>query len=353
MSSQDSSQEEIPKESFEAYYAREIVPEIPDLEVLRKEAMGKMALPMTIVIGLVGALFVMNPILGLESLIIVIIGAVSLYGLYRRYKNSVTREYRMEFKQKVIRKIVKYIDPKHRYSPYGKLSKSEFDQSDMFLFSPDRYRGDDLVSGINDQTSFSFSEIYAQHYVRDHRRRRHLVPLFKGILFKADFNKNFNSRTLVLADISERFLGSFGEFVQKLNITRDEIVRLENPDFEKVFSVYSPDQIEARYILSPKLMERILTYSEKHKLPISLSFSNSSVYIAIPRIKDLFEPEVFKTIDNEELMHSYYEDMKLAIDIIDELDLNTRIWSKLPKQDEPKPKSVGKKGRRGYRGRWR
>ena len=35
-------------------------------------------------------------------------------------------------------------------------------------------------------------------------------------------------------------------------------MKLENPDFEKTFDVYSTDQIEARYLLSPSMMERLL-----------------------------------------------------------------------------------------------
>ena len=39
-----------------------------------------------------------------------------------------------------------------------------------------------------------------------------------------------------------------------------ELVKLEDPEFEKSFVVYSGNQTEARYILSTSLMRRILDY---------------------------------------------------------------------------------------------
>ena len=66
-----------------------------------------------------------------------------------------------------------------------------------------------------------------------------------------DFNKHFNVKTYVLTDTAEKMFGFLGKKLQSMNSSRDDLVYLENPDFEKQFVVYSSDQIEARYILSP------------------------------------------------------------------------------------------------------
>jgi hypothetical protein len=44
--------------------------------------------------------------------------------------------------------------------------------------------------------------------------------------------------------------------------------------------------------------------------------------------KDLFEPTVFRTLLNFKLIREFVEYMQLGKDIVDELNLNTRIWSK-------------------------
>ena len=41
---------------------------------------------------------------------------------------------------------------------------------------------------------------------------------------------------------------------------RLEEIELEDPEFMEHFRVYSTDQVEARYILSPSMMERLLAF---------------------------------------------------------------------------------------------
>ena len=44
---------------------------------------------------------------------------------------------------------------------------------------------------------------------------------------------------------------------------RGELIKMEDVAFERGVVVYGDDQIEARYILSTSLMERILAYKKK------------------------------------------------------------------------------------------
>jgi len=232
------------------------------------------------------------------------------------------------------------------------VKKNEFTSCGIFPETPDRYRGEDLVSGEIEQTGFSFSEVHSQVYREDSKGRKQLQTQFKGLFFKADLNKITKHQTVIVPDIAERFLGNMGQQLQKLNFSRDELVQMENVDFEKLFAVYASDQVEARYVLSPKLMERIVTYAELHEIKPSMSFKNSSVYVAIPIGKEFFEPRIFRTIINKEVTQEYHDDMMLAISLVEELDLNTRIWSKMPKEEPEERKNKGRRGMpfgRGFR----
>ena len=108
---------------------------------------------------------------------------------------------------------------------------------------------------------------------------------------------------------------------------RGELVKMDDPEFEKLFVVYSKDQIEARYILSTSLMKRIIDFKKKTKKDIYLSFINNKIFVAISYYKNLFEPRIFSTLINFDLIKEYYEDMVIAIGIVEELNLNTRIWA--------------------------
>ena len=43
---------------------------------------------------------------------------------------------------------------------------------------------------------------------------------------------------------------------------------------------------------------------------------------------DLFEPRLFQTLLDFKPVRQYFEDIELAVGIVDDLNLNTRIWSK-------------------------
>ena len=144
----------------------------------------------------------------------------------------------------------------------------------------------------------------------------------------ADFNKHIRGETVVLPDTAERLFGRLGKKLQALNKPRGQLINLEDPEFEKNFAVYGDDQIQARYILSTSLMKRIMEFKEKTKREIYLSFLGMKVHIAIRFRKDLFEPKLFRTLLDFELIREYFEDVMLAYGIVEDLNLNTRIWSK-------------------------
>ena len=238
----------------------------------------------------------------------------------------ITRGYCRDFKSKVIAKLVTFIDPSLQYDQDGFIPQATFVNSLIFQSRTDRYSGHDNVSGTLGQTSLQFSEIHAENKTHDDKGD-HYSTIFKGIFFVAGFNKNFNGHTLVLPDLAKGWLGTaMGELVQSMNVFRGELVKLEDPEFGKAFVVYSTDQVEARYILTPGLMRRILDYKTTNKERIHLSFVNNQIHVAISQSRDIFRPRVFgRPLSFDEVLE-YYERLKIIVLLVDELKLNTRLW---------------------------
>jgi hypothetical protein len=90
----------------------------------------------------------------------------------------------------------------------------------------------------------------------------------------------------------------------------------------------STDQIEARYILTPKIMEALVNIHQLFKQPLRLSFLGDKVYLAMLFSKDLFEPSLWKSGVNKKEIEKIAQLFLLNKIIIEELDLNTRIWTK-------------------------
>ena len=261
---------------------------------------------------------------------IIVIGLCVLISFFKI--NPLWKEYYKQFKEQVIREIIRFIDEGLSYSPSDKMSQNKFIKCGIYQTGIDRYSGDDYVKGRVASTDIEFSEIHAEYKTTTvdskGRTQTHWHTIFKGLLFSADFNKIFNAKTYVLTDTAEKMFGFLGTKLQKMNKGRGELVKLENPEFESEFVVYSGDQIESRYILSSSLMERILSFKKQTKKRIQLSFVDSRLYVTVPYSKDLFEPKLFGDIVNFDHIKDYHNDLSLVLDLIQTLNLNTRIWTK-------------------------
>lgn len=235
-----------------------------------------------------------------------------------------------DFKQQVINRIVYFISPNLTYDPKGHISLSEFVTSRIFMKSIDRHKGDDLVYGKIDKTEFRFSEFKAEYKTTKTnskgRTSTQWHTLFKGLFFIADFNKDFVGSTVVLPNSFGR---GFGFMKKVMGITRREkLVNLEDVEFSKEFTVYSDDQINARYILSTSLMTRIKDFKSKHKNNVYISFVDSKMYLGISHTKDLFEPRYLKSLTRFDVVRDYFDDLLLAVGIVEDMNLNTRIWTR-------------------------
>lgn len=306
-------------DSFRAFYDSTLLPKFGPLEHYRKELWQKLlrygggAAAAGIILEIVGA--------NIGLLITAIAVAGTIY-FYRQYK----QEFRDRYKQEVVGTVIRALGL--QYDHNRRIERPEYERSKLFLDSINRYYGDDLVTGMVDKTAIRFSEVFTQH-VSSNGENTTVRTIFRGILFVADFNKKFVGETIVLPDRSEKAFGSLGAFFQKMNFVRPELVKMEDPEFEKHFVVYGTDQVEARYILSTALMQRILTLRNKVNKGISLSFIDSHVYIGLPIDRNLFEPPaLWQSIDNYKQIEEYHYLVSLCMTIVEVLDLNTRIWTK-------------------------
>lgn len=280
---------------------------------------------LTILILLVG-LFIRFVTLGIIGCLVpLIIGIV----MYFRIDDD-AKKYKSAYKINVVGTALKDINETLAIMPLSGLPEYEFISSELFTTEPDRYKTQDLITGTADKTSFWFAEVHAEYKTETQTKngtRTEWHTIFKGIIFAADFNKNFNVSTVVRP---KSFGASLGAWFSKnvFSFGNTEIVQLENTDFDNKFVTYSKNQIEARYILTPAMMERILALNSKSDETISISFINSKMYIAFPLSNNYFEPPIHSSLLAPDLLTDDLSIVQFMHDIVHELDLNTRIWGK-------------------------
>jgi hypothetical protein len=322
---------------FEAYYRDTLRNDLETLDQRRKRILKRtMILIATgggaILVSILLAILLKAPekssnlFLWLWLPLIILTGSIITWSFWAH-----DRKFHRDFKEGVIRRIVNFISPWLEYEPHNFVGADSFVQSRIFLNRVDRYKGDDMVHGLIDKTQLWFSEIKAEYKTTTTnskgQTRTQWHTLFKGLFFVADFNKHFQTSTVVLPNRFGR--GGLAQLFQRLNLTRREKpIRLEDPEFNRYFVVYGDDQVESRYVLSTSLMQRITDFRKKHNNPLFISFVNSFIYVAIGYNRDLFEPSYFKSLTRFETVKEYFEDIQLAVGIVEDMNLNTRIWTK-------------------------
>jgi hypothetical protein len=224
------------------------------------------------------------------------------------------------------------------YEPNNHISPIMVDHSKLFAYRIDKYRGADLFTGQIGLTAFEFSEIQliqVQTSVDSKgRTERRDVTMFKGILYVVDFNKKFNGITTLHAEtvVSNSFIGKWLQPLRRLSRGSYEgqkklSIDVENEAFNRAFDITTTDEIEARYILSSSMIERILEFRKRHPQRTEISFVDSLMCISLQDSKNYFEIKLFgKDIDKE--LRSIYEDFRFFFGMVEVFDLNTRIWTK-------------------------
>lgn len=238
-----------------------------------------------------------------------------------------------KYKRTVIKELVKVVDPGLNYVPESGISRDEFVASELFTTRPDRFHSEDLVFGHHDKTGIRLSEVVAKKRETSTdskgRSKTRYVEYFRGLMLIADFHKHFHGRTFVFPDTAESLFGGFGRAMQKLGGRRKtQLVQMDDVAFEKAFAIYASDQVEARYILTPSMMQRMLAMRKRFGSNIRVAFKDSFVWIAVPHKHQYLEPSHHVEATDTTQIQRMLQEVLPFLQIVDELDLNTRIWSK-------------------------
>ena len=142
--------------------------------------------------------------------------------------------------------------------------------------------------------------------------------VFHGLLGAFEFHKSFSSLTIgrsdrgVLNKLSNVFVSG-------------ERVRLESPEFEDLFEVYSDDQVEARYLLTPAFMERMVELHRRFDGRVQFAFRKNQLLLSLSNYGAWMEPRGSSDkLTDEGYVAHLVEDLTLAHRIIDALKLDAK-----------------------------
>ena len=327
------------EKGFSDHYAMRLKPLIEDYETSRRETITKanntlkIRFPLLCVVSggiLLFALFFPKiflafypiPIFG-DFPVWLFFSAIALPGTFAWVSLGVNKplaEYKGLRKETVLREILSFTNFEYseRASIEGRMHEFlDFDIVPNYDFE----HSEDNLSGSYKNITIDLFETHLQNETHDDKGRPRYKDVFKGMVCLFDVPKSFSGKTIVKKD-----KGALGNWFSK-KINDLENVRLEDPRFEKTFEVFSSDQIEARTLLTPSFMERLLELKEILKgKTIECSFYKSSLLIMIPIKHDLFElGSVFEPVDFAENSRTLLKELSIVFTIVDSLQLDLDI----------------------------
>ncbi|MGN0435563.1 MAG: DUF3137 domain-containing protein [Wujia sp.] len=137
---------------------------------------------------------------------------------------------------------------------------------------------------------------------------KEVQTFFKGRMFEFSFSSKIVANVKIFSK----------SYISHMNIILSKI-EMEDVAFNKSFNVYSSDPVEAFYILTPQMMEKIKEISKQYP-NIAFRFAPGKLYIGIAT-EDSLDANLTKKISYPEEIAKIKKDVKVITDIIEMLDL--------------------------------
>ena len=175
-----------------------------------------------------------------------------------------------------------------------------------------RAQSDDIFTGKHNDVSIEIAEVT---YWEKGDKNNYVT--FQGAVVLLDMNKIFHGHTLVTSDTALH--------LSPINGLKHTI--LEDSRFEKIFDVFTNDEVEARYLLTPTFMERLTKIKKTFMAAqISCAFYMNKLFISINTRKDMFYLGVInKKEDDYRQFIQIYTEITSIIELIDQLKLDQKI----------------------------
>ncbi|GIU49776.1 hypothetical protein TUM4438_34140 [Shewanella sairae] len=219
---------------------------------------------------------------------------------------------------KVIHPIVlRYFGDNFLLNPEGLKTLKEYEPYGIFP-SYDIGAFEDSVSGEYKGVTFLMRELSLSERETTKDNQAKYKTLFDGIIIEFDSFKSFKGETQVRLD-----KGTIGNKLAAFQ-TKLPRVNLEDVEFEQQFEVYSSDQIEARYLLTPTMMTRLLSLSTFYLSQLEASFKDGKLLIKLATTHNYFESrlDIGKPLDVSADIELLFRELNEVFALIDALKLD-------------------------------
>lgn len=306
------------KESFSELYARLYNENFVELEELRKKQQK-------ISVGLVGfiiGLFFLSCIFPFALPIgIVTIIIISIIKSKKTQQNVSAlqqrpRTYREVFKEKIVGPIIENSFGSAKYDSKAGISSHEYNRSG-YKEHYDRYHSEDLIIAPLEvegdvSTFMTIAEVHTENEHTDDDGGKSYTTVFQGLTSSFLLPKSLGKNIYIRSN-------------GRVSGWNKNKVKMDMPEFEKIFDVESDDAILTMRILTSDVMAEMIDLYEKYKYRFEINILNDTIYMRL-RTGPMFEPSVFKESMEYKQIEKYYLVLKALTNIASHIyDIVARI----------------------------
>ncbi|MFN0035635.1 MAG: DUF3137 domain-containing protein [Saprospiraceae bacterium] len=304
---------------FRLFYNQSIHPELLHMEQRRRRLMRLLVLSVLMLAGVAALQFYL-------SIFAVTLALLIPVGVWMSYLAFRVQVFFKEFKPRVVTLLLDFIDNDVNFSfdgyePKGFIPAETFLESRIFTACDD-YAGEDLIRGQVRETPFEACELRVREF-SEVRSRLDLV--FSGIFLVADYQRwDMHGGVLGLPDAYRKYLSRSQRafHLEGGRRVREGIL----PEFEVFFDTYATPDVRVKDVVSEDFQKAILRFRQhfqdlSRQKEIYFSIIGDKIYLALRQDRDLLEPSLFTSNTSYEMVHEFYQDLRLLLDLVMEVDV--------------------------------
>lgn len=189
------------------------------------------------------------------------------------------------------------------------------------LPSHDRASFEDEWSGQFGTIPFRLHEAKLEER-RGSGKNRRWVTVFRGLVMSIGYQKRFHGTTLLVKDNAYRkFWGGKSDSV-KVGDMQLDYADMTHPDFEDRFDIYTTDQVEARDLIDPLYVERLIAVERSYRGDdVATIFHQGSLVVTL-KTGDMFESGSIDASDDRRRIETTVDQFMRLSDLA--VELNSR-----------------------------
>ncbi len=220
------------------------------------------------------------------------------------------REYKAEYKSRIISSLVKHLGPMLRYSTTvnnEQLVLSEYEMANFGLLEHNMYECLDAIEGEINEEYIDMVELKLGNNMMTEEGKVRKIDIFNGYFAMLPLGIDSKFKLKISAVGIKNRAEIYEYMTSKL--------KLDSKEFENNFVVETNDRMLATRILTSEVMTELFDYRDKLGITLDIAIKNNNIYFLV-YTGDMFEPDILEDSMNKNVLLKDYATLKLIVELM-------------------------------------